>query len=76
MAAERRALATLFVLLLALYVAQIDHGLPNRDVVEANQSLLDAQNALIRLKVQHFVARLNLLKDMGLFFVDDRGMWR
>lgn len=50
--------------------------LDNRDMLEARQALFDAQNALIRLKVQHFVARLNLLKDMGLFFVDDRGMWR
>ncbi|MBL8731904.1 MAG: TolC family protein [Planctomycetes bacterium] len=48
----------------------------NRDLLEARQALIDAQNALIRLKVEHFVARLNLLKDMGIFFVDDRGMWR
>lgn len=50
--------------------------LENRDLLEARQAFVDAQNALIRLEVQHFVARLNLLKDMGLFFVDDRGMWR
>jgi outer membrane protein TolC len=50
--------------------------LENRDLLEARQAFVDAQNALIRLKVQHFVARLNLLKDMGLFFVDDEGMWR
>lgn len=48
----------------------------NRDLLEARQALVDAQNALIRLYVEHFVGRLNLLRDMGLFFVDDRGMWR
>ncbi|HEX5053127.1 MAG TPA: TolC family protein [Planctomycetota bacterium] len=48
----------------------------NRDLLEAKQAYTDAQNALIQLKVEHFVARLNLLKDMGVFFVDDKGMWR
>ncbi|MEO6597492.1 MAG: TolC family protein [Planctomycetota bacterium] len=48
----------------------------NRDLLEAEQALVNAENALIRLKVDHFVARLNLLKDMGVFFVDDNGMWR
>ena len=48
----------------------------NRELLEARQGLVDAENALIRLKVDHFVARLNLLKDMGIFFVDDQGMWR
>lgn len=48
----------------------------NRDLLEARQALTDAQNALIRLKVEHFIARLQLLKDMGIFFVDDQGTWR
>ncbi len=48
----------------------------NRDLFEARQALIDARNALIRLKVEHFIARLSLQKDMGIFFVDDRGMWR
>lgn len=48
----------------------------NRDLLEARQALVNARNALIRLKVDHFIARLNLLKDMGIFFVDDKGMWR
>ncbi|MBL9078236.1 MAG: TolC family protein [Planctomycetes bacterium] len=48
----------------------------NRDLLEAEQALIDAENALIRLKVDHFVARLRLLRDMGVFFVDDEGMWR
>lgn len=48
----------------------------NRDLLEARQASIDARNALIRLQADHFIARLNLLKDMGIFFVDDRGMWR
>jgi outer membrane protein TolC len=48
----------------------------NRELLEARQALTDARNALIRLRVDHFIARLNLLKDMGVFFVDDQGMWR
>jgi len=50
--------------------------LENRELLEARQAYVDAQNALIRLKVEHFVARLNLQKDMGIFFVDEQGMWR
>ncbi|MBL8749311.1 MAG: TolC family protein [Planctomycetes bacterium] len=63
----------------AVTVTQIRYEagkLENRDLLEARQALVDAQNALIRLKVQHFVARLNLLKSMGLFFVDENGRWR
>lgn len=48
----------------------------NRDLLEARQALTDARNALIRLKADHFIARLNLLKDMGIFFVNEQGMWR
>ncbi|HZN37435.1 MAG TPA: TolC family protein [Planctomycetota bacterium] len=56
---------------------QYEQGkLENRELLEARQAFFNAQNALIRLKVDHFVARLNLLKDMGIFFVDEQGMWR
>ncbi len=48
----------------------------NRDVVEAQQSLLDAQNALIREKVSYEIARLGLLKDLGILFIDEKGMWK
>ena len=48
----------------------------NRDLFEARQALVNARNALIRLKADHFIARLNLLKDVGIFSVDDKGMWR
>lgn len=50
--------------------------LPNRDVVEANQSLLDAQNALIDEQVNYEIARLQLLRDLGILFVDETGMWK
>ncbi|MCA8975694.1 MAG: TolC family protein, partial [Planctomycetes bacterium] len=50
--------------------------LDNRELLEARQALVNAQNALIRLKVDHFIARLSLLRDMGLFFVDESGMWQ
>ena len=48
----------------------------NRDVVEAQQSLLDAQNALIREQVAYESARLGLLRDLGILFIDEKGMWK
>jgi outer membrane protein TolC len=48
----------------------------NRELLEARQALVNARNALIRLRVDHFIARLQLLRDMGIFFVDEQGMWR
>lgn len=50
--------------------------LDNRDLLEARQALVNAQNALIRLKVDHFIGRLSLLRDLGLFFVDSQGGWQ
>jgi len=50
--------------------------LPNRDVVEARQSLLDAQNNLIDEQVNYEIARLQLLRDLGILFVDENGMWK
>jgi outer membrane protein TolC len=50
--------------------------LDNRDLLEARQALFNAQNALITLSAQHFVARLTLMRDLGLLFVDDQGVWR
>ena len=48
----------------------------NRDLLEARQALVDAQNALITLKVDHFISRLQLYRDLGLLFVEEDGMWR
>jgi outer membrane protein TolC len=47
-----------------------------RDVLDARQGLTSAQNALIDLKVQHFTRRIQLLRNLGVFFVDDQGAWR
>ena len=49
--------------------------IPNRDVVEAQQGLLDARNALIQEQVNYEISRLGLLRDLGILFIDDRGMW-
>ena len=50
--------------------------IPNRDVVEANQALLEAQNALIDEQVAYEIARLQLLRDLGILFIDETGMWK
>jgi outer membrane protein TolC len=63
----------------AVAVTQIRYesgDVQTRDLLDARQGLTNARNALIELKVQHFIARLRLLRDMGVFFVDDNGMWR
>jgi len=50
--------------------------LENRDLFDARQQLVDARNALINLKADHFIRSLRLLRDLGLLFVDENGMWR
>jgi outer membrane protein TolC len=47
-----------------------------RDLLDARQGLINAQNALISLKVQHFIARLRLFRNLGVLFIDAEGMWR
>ena len=49
--------------------------LENRDLLEARQSLVDAQNQLISLKVSHFIGRLQLLRSLGVLFIDEQGGW-
>ncbi|MCA8967821.1 MAG: TolC family protein, partial [Planctomycetes bacterium] len=48
----------------------------NRDLLEARQALVDLQNQLVSQKVNHFIARLTLMRDLGLLFIDDQGMWK
>lgn len=48
----------------------------NRDLLDARQGLIDAQNSLIALKVRHFTARLRLLRNTGVMFVNENGMWQ
>lgn len=47
----------------------------NRDVFEATQSLLDARNTLIQEQVNYELARLALIRDLGILFIDENGMW-
>ena len=46
-----------------------------RDVLEAQQALVDAQNALTAALVDYRVAELSLQRDMGVLQVDDDGLW-
>mgnify|MGYP006300931451 CR=1 FL=1 len=48
---------------------------PNRDVVEAQQALLNAQNAYIRALADYEVSRLQLLRSLDLLFIRPDGMW-
>ncbi|MBI3848618.1 MAG: TolC family protein [Planctomycetes bacterium] len=45
-----------------------------RDVTEARERLLNAQNSLIEAIVAYEIARLNLLRQLGILFVDEEGM--
>ena len=45
----------------------------NRDVVEATQNLRDAEDNLNQRFVDYLIDRLNLLRQMGLLFVDKNG---
>lgn len=47
----------------------------SRDLLDARQSLVDAQNALIDLQARHVIARLTLLRTLGILFLGDEGMW-
>ena len=47
----------------------------NRDFTEAKEALLDAQNSLIQERVSYEIARLQLLRDLGILFIDENGMW-
>ncbi|HSV26324.1 MAG TPA: TolC family protein, partial [Sedimentisphaerales bacterium] len=47
-----------------------------RDVLEAQEALLSAQNALTAAIVAYRVTELELQRDMGVLTVDDKGMWQ
>lgn len=47
----------------------------NRDVVDAQQSLVGALNDLIDERVNYEITRLHLLQDLGILFVDENGVW-
>jgi outer membrane protein TolC len=45
-----------------------------RDVLDAQEDLVTAQNAVTRALVEHTVARLELFRDMGTLQVDEKGL--
>ncbi|MCK4625268.1 MAG: TolC family protein [Phycisphaerae bacterium] len=47
-----------------------------RDVLDAQESLVSAQNALTAALVNYRVAELELQRDMGVLEVDEKGNWR
>lgn len=46
-----------------------------RDLVEAQQDLIDARNAVISTRITHTLARLQLWRDMGVLFIGKDGSW-
>jgi outer membrane protein TolC len=55
---------------------EFDQGtVSNREVVDAQQSLVGASNDLISEQVNYEIARLRLLQDLGILFVDENGVW-
>ena len=46
-----------------------------RDVLEAREALVSAQNALTAALVSYRVAELQLQRDMDLLEVDEKGLW-
>jgi len=47
-----------------------------RDLLEAQDALLSAQNALTRAVVDYRMAELEIQRDMGLLEMDANGLWR
>lgn len=48
----------------------------NRDVVEAKESLLEARNSQINERVNYEISRLGLLRNLGILFIDEKGMFQ
>ena len=46
-----------------------------RDLLEAQESLLNARNALTAALVDYTIARLNLYADVGALEINEEGMW-
>ncbi len=45
-----------------------------RDVLEAQDALRNAQNALVRVMIDHFTTRLELLRDLDILKLDPKGL--
>ena len=46
----------------------------NRDVVEAQNSILATRNRIVELRVDHEIARLRLRRTLGTLFLDENGV--
>jgi len=47
-----------------------------RDVLEAQEALVQAQDALTAALVNYRIAELQLQRDMGVLEIDEKGLWR
>ena len=47
-----------------------------RDLLESQEALLNAQNALASALVGYRVAELELQRDLGVLEVDEKGLWK
>ncbi|MFH1614165.1 MAG: TolC family protein [Planctomycetota bacterium] len=47
-----------------------------RDLLEAQEALLSAQNELTRAVADYRIAELQLQRDMGLLKIDEKGLWQ
>jgi outer membrane protein TolC len=47
-----------------------------RDLLEAQESLLSAQNSLTSAVVEYRIAELQLQRDIGLLKIDEKGLWQ
>lgn len=47
-----------------------------RDLLEAQEALISAQNAVTSALVAYRVAELELQRDMGVLEVNEEGIWR
>ncbi len=55
----------------------LDAGIAQiRDLLEAEESLLSAQNQLTAAVVNYRIAELQIQRDMGLLMVDSKGLWK
>jgi len=46
-----------------------------RDLVDAQEDLVDAQNQRTSTLIDHTLARLRLWRDMGILYIDEDGSW-
>lgn len=80
-----QARESLYIQAKAVYVAQkrvksvnmfLEAGRAQmRDLLEAQEALLSAQNGLTKAVVDYRVAELQLQRDTGLLKVDEKGLW-